>query len=461
MSKNQVTVALSDYNTHIRVSKVDLNNKLDHIPAFVYNVAMDTENGDLILIKDRKNFDVKKDIYGRAKQYEERLIEDFKKTKTSLGAILSGVKGSGKSLMTERVGNYFIQVGMPVLYINNKLPTTLLQAAIKIASPCVVIFDEFEKNYSTGNYVEGETGDQDRFLNFFSDTSYKQVLFMITVNSINKLSEFFIDRPGRFKYHFRFTGLAKSVFDELVEEHKVSGWKKEVLRQFVLQNSRYSYDSIIQIIKILKESKNIIHFNEEISILNVGGHVTLMLNIKEFEQDSLITINDSIVTGVMRFIHNKKNSNFSAIFHDINNSMVFKEDINYEEILSNFFLNGVVESSIDVGGNSVGYNLIIFINDHQNYDQTSEQDVQKMNIDQVIQVFKHDEDIFNIGESMHVFVNGYKNDFQGLTKERKDQSIEVEGMHNYDHKGSDGVNIIPQRDKFIFNNSNSRFNLPF
>lgn len=358
MSSNNFTVTLQDYNQHIRISPVNLSNILDHVPAKVYNVTVDPQNGDIILVKDRKKFDVKKKIFGKAKDYEKRLINDFKETEKSLGAILSGPKGSGKSMMTERVANYFIQIGMPVLYIDQKLPVNLLKAAIKIASPCVVIFDEFEKNYSHFGSDEGHIshGDQDGMLNFFSDSSYNKVLFMITVNDIRNLSEYFIDRPGRFKYHFKFNNLSATAVTEISDDYKLNKWQTSILGKLAY---RVSYDALLVIAKVLKKSKTLLDFNREISVLNALGPHVLTISQIDFNHSDPVSFDDKVFSGIIDKRKTKDGTKIIISFHGLNNELVYREEINVVDIVKHFHETGELDYETKIGGNKTTIRCVI------------------------------------------------------------------------------------------------------
>ena len=51
---------------------------------------------------------------------------------------------------------------------------------------------------------DNEGDPQSGLLSLFDGTSQGKKLFIITCNSLSKLNDYLVNRPGRFHYHFRF-----------------------------------------------------------------------------------------------------------------------------------------------------------------------------------------------------------------------------------------------------------------
>lgn len=63
----------------------------------------------------------------------------------------------------------------------------------------MILFDEYDKIFNDKKY-----NCQAEMLSLFDGVSAGKKLFVITCNEIQSLSQYLINRPGRFHYHFRF-----------------------------------------------------------------------------------------------------------------------------------------------------------------------------------------------------------------------------------------------------------------
>lgn len=180
---------------------------LKKFPAAVYSV-MEAENGDIVMIERVKQYTLPEKIYGIShkrnlrilgQQYEERVAKGL-----NTGAMITGFKGSGKTLLAEAVANEMISRERPVFYIDKQLPVDTLITLAKYAAPCMFLFDEFEKVYSVSEKDDDEVDRkvQNKLLTFFSSTEFGGVLSTLVSNS--NLSSLLTDRPQRMLLNFSY-----------------------------------------------------------------------------------------------------------------------------------------------------------------------------------------------------------------------------------------------------------------
>ena len=144
-------------------------------------------------------------VYGRMKERVEKVMRSYKASAQNLGVILSGAKGIGKSLFAKLISYRAIEEGLPVIMVNEYFEG-LPQFLASIDQRCMVLFDEFDKNFfNPSRETEDHTAVQDSFLTLFDGVYASNKLFVITANSLGRLSEFLVNRPGRFRYHIRFS----------------------------------------------------------------------------------------------------------------------------------------------------------------------------------------------------------------------------------------------------------------
>lgn len=170
------------------------------LPNASYDVDFNPMTGFSLRI--REDLEIKEEkIYGTHERRVKKVLDAFARTDRNLGLILSGEKGIGKSLFARLLANEASKVGLPLINVDRAfdgLPSFLAS----IQQEVVVLFDEFEKNFAMGHDSERQGCSQQEFLSLFDGTDNGKKLFVITCNSTFKLNDYFLNRPGRFHYHF-------------------------------------------------------------------------------------------------------------------------------------------------------------------------------------------------------------------------------------------------------------------
>lgn len=167
-------------------------------------------------------------VYGSHGQRVDRIARAYAAMDRSLGVILSGDKGMGKSLMIRMLAAQAReQLELPTILVQHSTPG--LASFLDDLGEVVVVFDEFEKVFASNGEDEG----QNQFLSLFDGLSVTKRLYVLSVNQLNRVNEFMLNRPGRFHYHMRFAypepetvatylrdqvpGIVESQVDEVVE----------------------------------------------------------------------------------------------------------------------------------------------------------------------------------------------------------------------------------------------------
>lgn len=141
--------------------------------------------------------------YGIHQTKVEKVLRSFDIFERNLGVILSGDKGIGKSLFARMLAEEGLKLGYPLIIVNSYIPG-IASYLSTIDQKAIVLFDEFDKTFSNSECA-GEAGDpQTEMLSLFDGLAGGKKLFVITCNDIERLSDYLINRPGRFHYHFRF-----------------------------------------------------------------------------------------------------------------------------------------------------------------------------------------------------------------------------------------------------------------
>jgi len=166
------------------------------LPVGSYNVEFHkmigfylTERHDLVVTEDK--------IYGSSMAKVMKVMRSYNISDRNFGVLLSGQKGIGKSLFVRLVAQEAIKSSLPVIVVSTAIPG-LADFLSSIEQDCVVVFDEFEKTFAK----QEDWNPQDEMLSLFDGIDGGHKLFIVTCNKLEDLSQYMLNRPGRFHYHF-------------------------------------------------------------------------------------------------------------------------------------------------------------------------------------------------------------------------------------------------------------------
>ena len=146
-------------------------------------------------------------IDGDAQDIADHVAKAFEKNdpNKNLGVLFSGEKGLGKTLTTRLILEKFYDK-KPIIIISEYING--MADFISKFKGCVILMDEFEKftGGNTDSEDENSLTKQESLLSIFDgNTGCSGNLFLLTVNNTYKLNENLKSRPGRMRYHYKFT----------------------------------------------------------------------------------------------------------------------------------------------------------------------------------------------------------------------------------------------------------------
>lgn len=203
---------------------------LSKLPAGVYSPKFD-ENAGLILstLMYPQRFDVPSKIYGSHMQYRSMVVRALQTRERSVGVLLTGYKGSGKTILMHDLCNLALDAGHPVFVIDRAVSADGLRMLYKLVNgECVFLFDEFDKTYDGSD-------DREKLLAFFSDRDIKKALFLLSLNKQSNLPDAYVDRTGRFLYRFEYAYLTREVAGEILNDYVLEQTTRELLLDYVDQ----------------------------------------------------------------------------------------------------------------------------------------------------------------------------------------------------------------------------------
>lgn len=188
----------------------------DRIPVGTYTICF-TKNIGFYLVT-RNDMVVEEKVYGCHPEKARKVLASFREFKRSLGVIMSGAKGIGKSVSAKLIAAEALSGGMPVIVCDQYVPG-IASFIESIEQEVMILFDEFDKIFAK----KDDENPQASMLSLFDGTAVGKKLYVVTCNYLNGLNDYLVNRPGRFHYHFRFDypdadGIREYLRDKVTED---------------------------------------------------------------------------------------------------------------------------------------------------------------------------------------------------------------------------------------------------
>ncbi len=205
-----MTYFLKQGNT-FRVSKKEALDIQEQLPAGNYVIKKNDMTGELYL-EAIDNFEIKGKIYGDTVKRANRILFAFEDRPSTTGVMLTGEKGSGKTLLAKMLSVKGYEKGYPTIVINQPWCGESFNAFIQsIEQPVIIVFDEFEKVY--------DEHEQELMLTLLDGVYPTKKLFVLTCNDKWRVNAHMRNRPGRIFYSLEYKGLSAEFIREYCEDN--------------------------------------------------------------------------------------------------------------------------------------------------------------------------------------------------------------------------------------------------
>lgn len=216
----------------------------DLTPGMVYHISVDRYT-DAISLEESGSLSLPSKVYctQRDERFINKVINSYNLSESGFtGVMLSGLKGSGKTVMAKVIAN---NSSLPIINIDKNIRPYILRNLVeKLGDTSVCfLFDELDKvleDYDDSVLLQVLDG---------SDTKGKHMI-LFTCNDEREISEYLIDRCSRIRYWREFDEMSPSLIMEVLND-KLND-KKEVksLTDFIKDNFKVcSFDNIASFVK--------------------------------------------------------------------------------------------------------------------------------------------------------------------------------------------------------------------
>jgi len=237
-----ISTKFADTGSRIDVLSFDDESIKDRLKAAVYSVGFNMMTG-FFLNKKTDRLTEPATVYGSVRHKADKIMRAYANNQGSFGVLLSGDKGSGKTMTSSLVANRCInELGLPVILVEDSFDASGLAAFIEKLGECVVFFDEFGKKFDIDDDEQGS------LLGLFDGTGSSRRMVLLTENSVLSINNYMLNRPGRVHYHFRHEKLEEQVIREYCSDR---GVPETVIEQLCIRREasrEFSFDVLQAIV---------------------------------------------------------------------------------------------------------------------------------------------------------------------------------------------------------------------
>lgn len=220
-------------------SLFDGESVTDTLPLGNYMLQFNPMQG--FYLKQINIFELPEKIYGKPKEFCERILKTYNILNESTGVFLSGLKGTGKTVTAKVLA---LMSGLPIINISedySKMGSSFVNFLHSLPNKNAIFIDEFEKVYPN---IES----RNVFLSILDGNFTSNNLYILTSNS-SSIGEYFRNRLKRIRYHKDYNNIEDSILNEVLDDLLTNKEFKQDIINTVKSSGIVTMDIIISLIQ--------------------------------------------------------------------------------------------------------------------------------------------------------------------------------------------------------------------
>lgn len=278
--ENSVYIFNAETNTYQLGILPLLANTNELLPANTYKFrAIESMSGVQFTFEKVEPFKLLEENFGDLDFKANHIVKSRETSKGTLGVLLYGESGTGKSLLAKTICNRLMEKGYPVVILDGSSIKYLKNCVEQLKQPSVILLDEFEKMYENPR-------EQSELLTILDGVYRSEHTFILTANELERINNYMLDRPSRIKYAIEYQSLDLDTVRNILTKKLNDKAKVDEVLAILMQVTNLSFDVLFQFI-------NEVNTFPDVSISSLANYFNISISTLPLTYTHKVTFVDN------------------------------------------------------------------------------------------------------------------------------------------------------------------------